>query len=320
MKRDRIKAIALFSGGLDSILAVKLIQSQGIEVIGLTFVTPFFSSKAAEESAELIGMPLIIKDITEAHFKLVKAPKRGYGKNMNPCVDCHTLMVKVAGDMMEETHASFIISGEVLGERPMSQRRDALKLVEKDSGYEGYLLRPLSAKLLEETIPEKEGLVDREKLLAISGRSRKVQLEMAEKYGISDFPTPAGGCLLTDEGFSKKLKELLEKDENPSRKSLEALRFGRHFWFEDTLIIVGRNEKENERLSELAEADDLICAAKDFPGPVTLIKGEPTDGALKEAARLTAAYGKAKEADRVEMVLRGPGREAERFTHQRPKE
>ncbi|MDI6799625.1 MAG: tRNA 4-thiouridine(8) synthase ThiI [Actinomycetota bacterium] len=319
MKSDRLRAIALFSGGLDSILAVKLIEDQGIEVIGVTFVTPFFSAKAAEKSAKEIGIPLIIKDITEEHFEVVKSPKRGRGKNMNPCIDCHSLMVKVAGELMEETGASFIISGEVLGERPMSQRRDALKLVEKDSGFEGYLLRPLSAKLLDETIPEREGLVDRERLLGISGRSRRVQLELAEKYGLKEFPAPAGGCLLTDIGFSNKLKELLKRNENPSRKSLEVLRFGRHFWLDGALVIVGRDQNENDNLLKLAEEGDTILFAKDFPGPLTLIKGEVGDDILKKAAELTTRYGKAKELGEVEMVYRKPWQEPKTFTFRKPK-
>jgi len=206
--KDKIKAVALFSGGLDSILAVKLIQEQEIEVKGVNFKTPFFGLDKTFFAAKSLDMDLEIIDITQELLEILRNPKHGFGKNMNPCIDCHTFMFKKAGEYMSEIGASFIISGEVLGERPMSQNRNSLSVIERESGFEGRILRPLSALLLAETIPEKGGLVDRNKLLNISGRSRKRQMELAVKMGIEDYPSPAGGCKLTEPAFSKRLRDL----------------------------------------------------------------------------------------------------------------
>jgi len=180
----KVNAIALFSGGLDSILAVKVIQEQDIDVLGITFVTPFFGAKKSIEAAKRIGLPLLTLNITEEHLVMLKAPKYGYGRNMNPCIDCHALMLKIAGEKMEELGADFLFTGEVLGQRPMSQGKQSLHVVAKNSGYNGYVLRPLSATLLPETIPETEGKVNRKRLLDIQGRGRKRQMEMAKNYGI----------------------------------------------------------------------------------------------------------------------------------------
>ena len=206
--KDKIKAVVLFSGGLDSILALKLIQEQGIEVKGVNFKTPFFGLGEAFVIAKDLDIDLEIIDITEELLKILKNPKYGFGKNMNPCIDCHALMFKKAGEYMNKIGASFILSGEVLGERPMSQNRNSLSIIERESGLEGKILRPLSALLLTETIPEKGGLVDRNKLLDISGRSRKRQMKMADEMGIKDYPSPAGGCKLTEPSFSKRLRTL----------------------------------------------------------------------------------------------------------------
>ena len=210
-KKERRKALVLLSGGLDSVLAVELLRRCGLDVTGITFTTPFFGSAKAEKAADMLGIELLVADITSIHMKILKEPRFGYGRNLNPCIDCHTLMVKVAFEAMPEAGADFVATGEVLGERPKSQNRQALELVARFSGAEDLLLRPLSAKLLPETRPETEGWVERDCLLDLSGRSRKRQMELAEEWGIEEYETPAGGCLLTDAGFSARLHALTQR-------------------------------------------------------------------------------------------------------------
>ncbi|OQY41124.1 tRNA 4-thiouridine(8) synthase ThiI [Candidatus Atribacteria bacterium 4572_76] len=271
--KDKIKAVALFSGGLDSILAVKLIREQGIEVKGINFKTPFFGLNEAFAIAKDLNINLEIIDITEELLKILKKPKYGLGKNMNPCIDCHALMFKKAGEYMNKIGASFILSGEVLGERPMSQNRNSLNIIERESGFKGRILRPLSALLLAETIPEKEGLVDRNKLLDISGRSRKRQMELAAKMGIKDYPSPAGGCKLTEPAFSKRLRDLFFTQESFSIEEIELLKLGRHFRLsKDIKLVVGRNKEENEQLQNFFQEGDFLFKAKNLKGPVSLLK------------------------------------------------
>ncbi|HDP70412.1 MAG TPA: DUF814 domain-containing protein [Actinobacteria bacterium] len=304
-----MKAVALFSGGLDSILAVKLIQEQEIEVEGITFATPFFGPRDAKKMAEEMEFSLTVRDITKEHLEIVKSPKHGYGKNMNPCLDCHILMAKKAGEFMKEAGASFIISGEVLGERPMSQNKIALRVVDKESGYDGYILRPLSAKLLNPTVPEEKRWVDRKKLLSIQGRSRKLQLELAKEYGLKDFPTPAGGCLLTDSSFSKRLKALFEINREPDANDLEVLKYGRHFPIDDAIIIVSRNQEENESLIGLVKESDMFFQVNGHPGPRTILRGNVSKEAIRKAAFLTVKYSKAKDLAEVEVWYWHPGKE-----------
>ncbi|HOO90034.1 MAG TPA: tRNA 4-thiouridine(8) synthase ThiI, partial [Syntrophales bacterium] len=211
----KVRGIALISGGLDSILAVKVVQEQGIEVQGVAFETPFFSAHRAVEACRNINLPLSVVDFTQDHLAMLKAPRYGYGKNMNPCIDCHILMLKKAGEMMEAQGADFVFTGEVMGQRPMSQGKQSLHVVAKRSGYQDYIVRPLSARLLPETKPEIEGKIDRLKLLDIQGRGRKRQMEMAVRYNIDHYATPAGGCLLTEPGFAKRLRDLFDHDSNP---------------------------------------------------------------------------------------------------------
>ena len=204
-----MKALCVFSGGLDSMLAAELIRGQGIEVLALFFETPFFESRKARKSAESLKLPIEVVDISERHLAMVKNPKHGYGSHMNPCIDCHALMFRVAGEMLAEKKAFFVVSGEVLGQRPMSQNKQALATVASESGLHGLLLRPLSAKCLPETIPEEKGWVKREDLMDFQGRTRKPQIDLAAKRNITDYPSPAGGCLLTEKVFSRRLKDLL---------------------------------------------------------------------------------------------------------------
>lgn len=312
------KAIGLLSGGLDSRLAVKLMQEQGIEVTALNFVTPFCNCTAknsckmeARKASEEFGIELKVIPLFEEFMAVIKKPKYGYGSGMNPCLDCRILMFKAAGEMMEETGASFVVTGEVLGERPMSQRLDAMRIIERDSGLAGLIVRPLSARLFEPSVPEKEGWVDRQKLLRIEGRSRKPQIKLALTLEMNDYPCPAGGCLLTDGHFAGKLRKLLEKEENPSKNDVLLLKVGRHFeGSSGSRIIVGRNENENRRIEELKRPGDRLFMACEWMGPTTLLRGaDITDADLEAAAGLTAAYGKGREASQVAVECQEVGKE-----------
>lgn len=289
-----VKAISLFSGGLDSILAFKVIQEQGIDVLGITFSTPFFGPQKALATARRIGLHLDVLDITEEHMQMLRAPRYGYGKNMNPCIDCHTLMLKVAGRRMEQEGADFVFTGEVLGQRPMSQGRQSLWVVAKNAGYPERILRPLSALLLPETDPEKTGKVDRSRLCDIQGRGRKRQMEMAVHYGIRSYPAPAGGCLLTDPGFAKRLGDLFERQPGHRIRDIELLKVGRHFCLnERTKAIVGRNVRDNGTIETLSEAGDALIRVDQFPGPTVLVPGGGDDAAMLLAARICARYSDA---------------------------
>ncbi len=286
---SHFKALALFSGGLDSILAVKLIQSQGIDVEAVVFISPFFNEKNAEQSAKMLGIKLYKIDITDKIIEVLKNPKYGFGKNLNPCIDCHLLMIKEAAKLMKKINAEFLITGEVVGERPKSQNYKALKIIEEQSGIKGKLLRPLSAKRLAPTEIEKKGIVAREKLLDIAGKNRKIQFKLAEKMGIKDFPTPAGGCLLTVQEFSNRLRISLKTGKlQPSE--IDILKYGRHFLTEnETKIIVGRNESENTKLLQLADNLHYILELKDSPGPLTVLQSsEPQENEILQSASLTA--------------------------------
>jgi tRNA U34 2-thiouridine synthase MnmA/TrmU len=294
-----MKAVCMFSGGLDSLLAIKLIQQQGIEIVAVSFRSPFFISeekkKKLEKFAKEYNFEIHFIELGNDYLKMIKKPKHGYGRYMNPCIDCHAYMAKKAWEYGEKIGAKFIFTGEVLNERPMSQNKKALHIVERESGLKGKLLRPLSAKLLAETEAEKEGLVKREELLAISGRSRKPQIELAKKFGIKDYETPGGGCLLTYEGYSNKLRDLFLNKKKITLDEIRILKFGRHFRLGKNKIIVGRDEKDNEQLKSIKNKSDLIFEAKDCMSPVTLLQGPKTKKAIEIAASLTARYSDSKE-------------------------
>ena len=271
-KQARARALLLFSGGLDSVLAGKVLEEQGIEVVGLTFHSQFFGAAGAIRAAEELGWPLLLVDINHEQIELVENPKYGFGRRLNPCIDCHGQMARIAGQLLEEYQADFVATGEVLGERPKSQNRQALAIVEKLSGIKGLVLRPLSARLLPPTIPEEKGLVDREKLLDLYGRSRKRQLELAEKYGLREFPTPAGGCLLTDPVFSARLRRLREWRGKLRAGDISLIKTGRVFFEEDGLIVVGRNEGENEKIAGLADEWDVLVTTAGIKGPLAVVR------------------------------------------------
>jgi tRNA U34 2-thiouridine synthase MnmA/TrmU len=275
----KTKALVLLSGGLDSILAVKLLLEQGIEVEAINFRTNFCGPAKARPAAKMLGVPLREVDIRQDFLAVLKKPKFGYGAGLNPCIDCHALMLKKAGEIMRAESFDFVATGEVLGERPMSQHKRALKIVEKEAGLEGYLLRPLSAKLLEPTIPEIDGRVDRKKLLDISGRSRKRQMELAARYHIKNYPTPAGGCALTEKGFVQRLGELIKNKPDFDTIDVDLIKIGRHFFIENAQIILGRNQEENEILESAVGEKDILIKPQNFIGPAALIRGKKADEA-----------------------------------------
>jgi len=296
-----MRAIALLSGGLDSRLAIKLLQEQGLELEALNFNTIFCTCTSkgkgcseALSAAKQLQVPLKSYNMTKEIMDVVEKPQFGYGRGLNPCIDCRITMFKKAKEHMLENRAGFIITGEVLGQRPMSQRKDAIKRIEKESGLEGLILRPLSAKLFEPTIPEEKGWVNREKLLSIEGRSRKVQIELAEKSGINDYPCPAGGCLLTEPEFAKKIKDLI-KHKQWNLENAMLLKLGRHFRISPTCkLVVGRDEKENKKIEALRKEKDHLIDAQKYSGPLAIIKGKASSEDIDIATRITAYYAKKK--------------------------
>ena len=272
---EKKKVVALLSGGLDSQLAVKMMQKQGFEVSAVAIKTPFCDFDCGRgcgfeihERADDLGVNLKTVYLGDEYIEMLKNPKHGIGAGMNPCIDCRAMMFDAAKKHMEEIGAEFIISGEVVGQRPMSQHRPALKTIEKESDLEGKIVRPLSAALLPATDPEKNGLIKRENLGMIRGRSRKPQLAMAKEYGIQDPPNAGGGCLLTDPAFGLRAKDLFEHIETPTTNDIDLLKLGRHFRFDDdSKLIVGRNKEENEMILSLALPNDIIIEAKEHMGP-----------------------------------------------------
>ncbi len=296
---EKIKAVALLSGGLDSTLAANLIKEQGIEIVVLNIKTSFClcdrhsstgCSNEAFKVARDLGLEIKIINATAEILEIIKNPKHGFGSHMNPCIDCRILTFRKAKELMQEIGAKFVITGEVLGQRPMSQRKDAIIAIEKESGLLGLVLRPLSAKLLPETIPEKNGWVSRAKLLDFSGRSRSPQIALAKLFEIKDYPCSAGGCLLTDAGFSRRINDLLWHSEL-EMKNIELLKIGRHFRIsKKTKLIVARNEKEGERLIGLARAGDAIFEPKELPGPTAILRGNFEEKVKLISAQIVAKY------------------------------
>jgi tRNA(Ile)-lysidine synthase TilS/MesJ len=303
-----MKALSVFSGGLDSMLATELIRAQDIHVLGLVFETPFFSSKKATQSARSMDLPLKIVNITERHLEVVKAPKYGYGGNMNPCIDCHALMFRIAAEMLEQEGATFVFTGEVLGQRPMSQNRRALNLIARESGLDGLLLRPLSAKHLAPTIPEEKRWVKRELLKDFQGRSRKPQMELARELGLHEYPSPAGGCILTEKVFSRRLKDLLSSRKEVDTGEIELLKWGRHFRIAPhAKLVVGRNRTENGAIQTLCGHQDMLLTTVSAPGPTALVSGKLSEPLVDLAARITAAYSDARGPEKTAVRVTGKG-------------
>ena len=305
-----MKAIALFSGGLDSTLAMKLIIDQGIDVIACNINTGFGATRDRREHMEhmcrQVGAELRIVDIQSEYLQdVLFDPKHGYGKHFNPCIDCHAKMFEVAKRLMKEWGASFLISGEVLGQRPMSQNKDALAKVLNEANVEGLLLRPLSAKRLEPTIPESEGWVEREKLEGIMGRSRDRQFELAEAFGLTDYESPGGGCLLTDENFSKKMRDFISHDtfEIPD---IPVLKYGRHLRLPDgAKLVIGRNQEENLHLQEIVNDKFVHIRTVGIPGPRSLLSRSASESDRELATRLILTYCKTSEEQTYTLDYEG---------------
>jgi tRNA-specific 2-thiouridylase len=307
-----VTAIGLLSGGLDSLLAARIIALQGIRVVACHFISPFFGWEAhgreAEKAGELekrLGVQVLVRSIWPEYLEVVRHPRHGYGKNLNPCVDCKIFMVAKAAEIMREMGASFVFTGEVLGQRPMSQRRNTLHVIENEAGLKGCLVRPLSAKLLPPSRPEIEGLLDRKKLLDFKGRGRRPQRDLARDLGLTDYPAPAGGCLLTDETYAGRLRKLLLREEGvPALSEVVLLSLGRHFDLGGgVLLAVGRNESENARLAAQSAADDILFSTPDIPGPTSLLRGPANDDQVALAASIDARYADARPAERVTVAI-----------------
>jgi tRNA U34 2-thiouridine synthase MnmA/TrmU len=286
------KIILLFSGGLDSMAAAEILQRQKAELTGLALASYFFDTYQAKISAQKIGLKLIERNIAAKHLELVRKPRYGYGKGMNPCLDCHALMLKEAWRLKDDLGFDILATGDVLGQRPFSQKKPSFQIIDKLSGLEGKVLRPLSAKLLPETEFEKKGLINRELLEGIQGRSRKKQIEILKKIGINDYPSSAGGCCLTEKGFSLKLEKLLNQSKVLKPSDFKLIKIGRHFWFKGSHIILGRDERENALIQKNVCRGDLFIEPKNFKGPVALIRGENSELNQKKVESLIRTFSK----------------------------
>jgi hypothetical protein len=310
--------VALYSGGLDSTLAVLAVLRQGIEVKAITFLNHFgcdisdrsSCSKDPFAASVKFGFEVKLCHLSEKFIEIVKNPKFGHGRNMNPCMDCRILMLQEAKEFMQMTGAAFIITGEVLGQRPMSQRRDALDIIDRETGLRGRVLRPLSAKIMKPTLAEEQGLVDREQLYDFGGRSRKPQMALAREYGLTEYPSPAGGCLLTEPNYSYRLRELLQHDPAPALSDYHLLRLGRHFRLGPSCkAVVGRNQSENAAILQLSGDTGLSLHVPDHGSPVALVTGpSATEADIAAAAALCARYSDARESPVVTVAVSDRGR------------
>ncbi|HEX9714937.1 MAG TPA: thiamine biosynthesis protein [Desulfurivibrionaceae bacterium] len=294
------RALALFSGGLDSILACRVMAAQGIAVQAVKFVTPFFGYELLakeQEYARMVkesyGIEVVLRDVSESYFAMLRNPPHGYGKNFNPCIDCKILLFREARRLMEEFSASFLITGEVLGQRPMSQRRDTLRVIERDSGCTDILLRPLCAKTQAPTCVEREGLVDRELLLDFNGRGRQPQIQLAEQFGIRDYPRPAGGCVLTEKDQAKRIAWYYARYPKVRLNDIRLLLFGRHFQLpHGGWLVLGRDEAENARLEALHDPGDFLVHMPERSGPMGILHGAGHADDFAAAAGLVVRFGK----------------------------
>jgi tRNA-specific 2-thiouridylase len=311
-EKRRIKAVCLLSGGLDSSLAIKLMQEQRIDIQAVNFVGPFGRRVAAsgdspaQSVARALGVDLEIITLGEDYLEIIRSPRYGYGSNVNPCIDCRIYMLRRAREMMERDEASFVVTGEVVGQRPMSQRTDTMRKVEKDSGLEGLLLRPLCAKLMAPTVPEERGWVDRERLLGISGRSRKELMRLAEEKGVQGYSSPGGGCLLTDPRFAVRVRDLLERD-SLTLDGVELLKVGRHLRLPlGSKLVVGRNEDDNMRLLALRTESDTVLTTESCPGPTAVLRGARAREEEDLAAAIVARYSDGQAAGVATVRITSP--------------
>ncbi|MEM2430942.1 MAG: hypothetical protein QXX94_03130 [Candidatus Bathyarchaeia archaeon] len=312
--KQRPKALVLLSGGLDSLLATRIILDQDVDVEAVHFITPFCrcSRDSVSRASKDFGIKLHTIFLGQEFLDIVANPPHGYGSQMNPCIDCRLLMFRKAKELADKIGASFLVTGEVLDERPFSQRFKTMLLIERKAGLEGKILRPLSAKLLPPTEAERMGWVDRKKLLAIRGRRRTPQIELAVKYGIKDYPTPSGGCLLTDPAFARRIRDHLKHEGKLTLKDAILLMIGRHFRINGVKIIVGRNIDENNRLLSIAEQNQIpYLMVKEYKGPTTLIIGEVNSDIAEKAAAITIRYSDAPKNVPVNVLYKGKDKEIE---------
>jgi len=303
MISEKLTALALFSGGLDSILACRVIMAQGIAVKAVRFVTPFFGYELLAQEAqyrreiyERYGITVELRDLSEAYLKMLGKPVYGYGKNFNPCLDCKILIMATARTLMVELGASFLISGEVVGQRPMSQRLDTLRVVERDSACDGLLLRPLCAAKLPETLPEREGWVDRARLPLITGRGRSPQMALAAGMGITDYPTPGGGCMLTDVNRAGRIRRYYAEHAEVRAADIHLLIIGRQFILPGgAWLVLGRDERENLALAPLRQPGDRFMQMEDWPGPAAILRHLTTPADLELAAGLIRHFSRKGE-------------------------
>lgn len=309
---NKPKAIALYSGGLDSTLAILVMQKQGVEVTAITFMNHFGcdisdkSSCSRDPFAASIkfGFKVKLSHLSDKFLEIVKNPKYGHGKNMNPCLDCRVLMLKEAKVFMEMINADFLITGEVVGQRPMSQRRDCFPMIDKAADVKGLVVRPLCGKILPSTIAENSGLIKKELMYDFNGRNRKPQMALANELGLTEYPAPAGGCLLTDPNYSYKLKDLLEHNKDPEYKDINFLKLGRQFRFsDDCKIFVGRHKEENETIMAFADPSDCMMRVEGFGSPTVVLLGNVTDKATQLAASICARYSDAKKLPEVQVTV-----------------
>lgn len=308
---EKKKVVALLSGGLDSQLAVRMMQEQGFEVSAVAIKTPFCDFDCGRgcgfeirERADDLNVNLKTVYLGDEYIEMLKHPKYGIGAGFNPCIDCRAMMFNAAKKHMDEIGAEFIISGEVLGQRPMSQHGPALRTIEKASGLVGKIVRPLSAALLPETDPERNGLIKRENLGMIKGRTRRAQLDMAKKYGIENPPNAGGGCLLTDPSFGLRAKDLFAHTETPTINDVDLLKIGRHFRLdEQTKFVVGRNKDENEMIKAIALPGDILFQARDHMGPVSILRGKNADVYVKFASSITLRYSDAPKGEQASIII-----------------
>lgn len=304
------RALALFSGGLDSQLAVCLLRDQGVEVEGVAFTSPFFNAATAIKAAQYLDLHLHVKDFTDNILNLLEQPRYGFGAGLNPCIDCHIAMVRQAGAIMRERGLDFLVSGEVLNQRPKSQNRQALQIVANESGYDNLLLRPLSAQLLPPTAPEQNGLVDRTRLLGLEGRNRKPQMSLAEKFGLRFYPQPAGGCLLADRTYSLKLRELRDHEGLGNLSFINRLRIGRHFRLPPgeraygLRLIIGRHHEDNLLIEKDICPGEFLIRPVAVPGASGILADGATPDETSLAAAICAHYSDYKPEQPAEMLIR----------------
>lgn len=300
MTDKQVTALALFSGGLDSTLACRVVAAQGIKVIAVKFVTPFFGydllfnkKDFIKKTKEKFGIEVILKDVTIPYLELLKNPAHGFGRYFNPCIDCKIFLLSEAKKMMPETGASFLVTGEVVGQRPMSQRRDTLRVIERDSSCTGIIVRPLCAKNLEPSQAEINGLIDRQQLLGFSGRNRTPQMKLADHFGITDYPSPAGGCILADPVLSARIQKYYRQHKKIIPEDILLLMVGRQFilptggW-----LVVGRDEKQNDKLEKLRQPGDWLLQPSIIPGPTAILRYSKFRDEIDTAAAIVTRFAK----------------------------